>query len=658
VILDGSKTQSFSSEQKKALLAWVAGGGTVILTHRAFSLGPDRGTWHLYDDAEVNTRTRSVDTEAVRALTGKFSGHIDRLNAITLRVPDRQRILWAGGRTLVAARDVGRGRVIGLGFDWKELDIDDHVIYESVREVMWRNLMALRRPRQVPDVGDDLVVPREARARFLVWYIVVFVGVYVLALALVNWLVLRGSKHMEYSVLTLPVGALVFACLSFAIGLSLRGDETLIHEAETLIGHHSREALVHGVTGILSPTTEPYRLTGSRPNVVVHEQEEQRSYWGGFRRPQIKGDKAYFFGDRISLGGLKIGMWTMGFFPTLDTEDLGRGLAVHGEFTAKGLTGRIASSLPFPLRDAYVIYRWNRTAVGDIQPGQTVDFALPVVSQDKLDLPRCPHCGGYHGRGWYSKGFCRRYPLSEEIRVFLSKSSHLLPDNRPCLVGWQDKEGYAVTVNHEVGARRKQRLCVFPVDETVNGPDVVFTEGTLPSTTRWRSLDLEPNPFVEAIHLNALAAVEKILEKEMGDKPVRRRRGSEDPFEIQIDGFMREAGSRHVYLTGFFFPHALDAVETTGLTVHWKLGRRRYDSEKPPFRFGLSIYDWTVDGWVDLQAAAEGEYRVETERPAHFVRLPAGLILLRVKAEEPDQKGIYNTTQLLDIVYKGQLNRD
>lgn len=646
VILDSSESPKFTPAQRAALSNWLVAGGMIVLTDRGLLLGKEKGTWGFFPEVNVSAEYRTVSHTQLAGFLGKYGAFLKGVKSLHLQVPEKNRVLWTDDTALIAARDTGCGRVLAVGIDWQRLELKDRAFYESVRKDLWAGVLALRRPAMLQNVPKELVTPKEAKAKFLAWYLTVFLLVYIVILGPTNWLILRWLKRMEYSIITIPAGAVVFSVLAFAIGVSLRSRDTLLCEAEVLTAQDSTAGYASGATGILSPDRKPYELALSGESGVVDKYVDQFRGWA--EAPRLKDMLVYSFDREPRIRNVKIGTWAMRFFSTRTVEELGGGVSFHVTCDKSGLHGEIRNHLPFTLRDTHIFHRWNRISLGNLPAGASTNFTLPLITASREIFPKCPNCHRFHGReAWFSESFCKKYPISEELRTFAQSISGLL-EHCPTLVGWHDVSESYVKLDREVVKAERKRLCVFPIDLHFEGPQLLVPEGLVRGKSSRRPRDGRLPLFVSDIRCQGLQRAD--VETAKAEMQMYCLPGFcfGEYMIPETENECREATYE------FYLPFRGEDVATASFSVHWDAGEP--DPDHPPVESILSAYDWTEKKWVELKKTESGEHKIDPAKRERFVGLPQGMVLLKIGAVGTDSEGKprSGTVNFLEISYEGR----
>jgi hypothetical protein len=618
VILD-QPPSAMREESLKCLQDWTVAGGTVILTAGACTDAGEAGRrWPLPRPAAGPVAADGL--KMLAPLFGEYEKHLISIPFQAYDVPPVERILGDRNGAVLAAADVGAGRVVALGFDWRQMELRDRMFIEGARHAIWSSLISLSRPAEEKSLSRDLVTPDEAKAKFLTRYIAVFLALYVLILGPVNWLVLRKMKKLEYGIVTLPAGAVLFAVIAFALGLALRSDRTILREAEVVLVHNSDRGLLMGTAGVMAPDRNPYTLSLADAGSVIVP--DRQGSWGP-ETTRLKDMPVYDTSSGFSLANAKIGMWSIRYFSVRGIVPLGGSMAGALSLGAGGISGTLTNSTAVTIRDAVLFHRWNRVLLGTMEPGSSRAVSLPLSPASRKIFGKCSNCGRFHGSdGSLSEKYCRDNPLPGGMREFAAEMELNGKAPMPLLAGWVDSPGASIDTGRADCSASRKRLCVFILPISAEGPEMAVPEGFVggrsggePGKRRAR--------FVHDIRSATIAAG-----------------GSKDanPSWMQPDScygdmiYERAAGrfgrDRTPDTREYLLPFRLSDIETTRLDIHWDVGER--DEEEGVCTQVMAAFDWNARAWVDIAKAwTNVDQVVSAQSPDRFVSKPDCIVALR-----------------------------
>ncbi|MDQ5825913.1 MAG: hypothetical protein M3441_17095 [Chloroflexota bacterium] len=272
LVVDDVETGALSQEQRDAVAAWVARGGTLVVTTRPGGADTLAGFSDILPVSASGTRNLAglnglSDLVATPLeASGPFIVPEARLRTDVGGAP---RVLAAqGGVPLVAMRDLGKGQVVYLavspgveplkGWDGtvplvKRL-LAEHPIH------LGSDAAQYGMPTTVFDTygsifdlpGLDLPEPLLLAA---------FMFIYILFVGPINYIILKRMRRAELAWVTIPVMVAIFAGMAYFIGLQSKGGELLTIRGNVM---HTTPGLDTAETqqylGVFSPIRRTYRL--------------------------------------------------------------------------------------------------------------------------------------------------------------------------------------------------------------------------------------------------------------------------------------------------------------------------------------------------------------------------------------------------------------
>ncbi|MBM4148480.1 MAG: hypothetical protein FJ224_05500 [Lentisphaerae bacterium] len=613
-------------ERLDALRSWIVAGGTAVLTPEAFA-GPVTAGAEWLTGGKHGAVAGADAVSLAAPLFGEYAAHVVSAPALGFEAPPVERLLGDGVRAVLAARDVGAGRIVSVGVDWRAVEMRDRMFIEGARHSIWSKVIALNRASEPEYPNKELVTPEEAKAKFLTRYIAVFLGVYVLLLGPVNWLVLRRLKRLEYSIVTIPAGSLAFAVLAFMLGLSLRSDRTLLREAEAVLVNGADRGLLLGTAGVMSPDREPYSLSLPGTDAIVTP-EAGRSWMPQAER--LRDMPVYDSRDPFSVSNIKIGMWSIRYFNTRGIVRLGGMMESDLSLGAAGITGVITNATGLTVSDAVLFHRWNRVAVGTLKPGDSREVLLPLApASRKVFGGKCPNCGRYHGGARsLTEKYCREHPLPDGMREFAADLDLDTAAPVPILAGWLEAPGTSIDAGRADCDAGGKRLGLFLLPVTLSGPEMTVAEGFVEASAAMRGESVEA-AFVHDVRSDFFADRKKTDDYDPYAAYAGQDRGdgASDPAELV---FFPHSRNRAPAVSEFKLPFRFADAETSRIRIHWDAGED--DGEKQPVKV-ITALDWKAGAWTDIFTAAGGEHSVDVPDPGRFLRLPDCVMAFRTLVE-------------------------
>jgi hypothetical protein len=295
VVLHDPAPAQFNEDEIRALEAWVAMGGTLVV-----SVGADvqgiRGSFieDLLPVKLIGTTTLS----AMPALERRYGAPLPASGPfiVATATVDRGQVLAAeAGTPLIVEAPYGMGRVIYLAFDLKKQPVRDWGagMEEFWREVItstssvcdltsdeWEQMAWAGRggyygpgmPYSTPSTLSSAVaqIPQMDIPSFTV--VGLFLLLYVVCLVPINYWVLKSLDRRELSWITTPAIVLVFSVSAYAVGRSVKGGRLLVnHIAVAQTRADARTAALDSYYGIFSPskTRRPLWRASATPTPAI-----------------------------------------------------------------------------------------------------------------------------------------------------------------------------------------------------------------------------------------------------------------------------------------------------------------------------------------------------------------------------------------------------
>ena len=380
VILTEADLGGASQQEIEALRQWVLLGGTLLVPggtqSAAFGSGP---LAELLPMQVSGTRT-VANLSALDPWGGQAIGRSAALIADgTLR--DGAEVLLGNPQTpLVVARDADRGRVVMTTFDFTA----EPVKYWDGQTEMWQRLLAAGAAHP-PDSGFLAAAgalrdgPWSARAGLSataargttgqmppIWMMIGFLLAYVIVVVPVNYLIVSRLGRRELAWLTTPAIIIVFFAGAWAMGLSMRGNQTVVSRLaaiELQPGQAMARAL--GFVGVFSPAKIKYDLALEGTAAAAVEAD-------------VTGAEGFtmVYGPTPRVADLSVNMWSTRVVQIEFLADLGGGIDGYLEYDGTNLTAHVRNRTGISL-DRVGIVREGR--IGDttvLEPGQEADLGF------------------------------------------------------------------------------------------------------------------------------------------------------------------------------------------------------------------------------------------------------------------------------------------
>ncbi|MCX7017308.1 MAG: hypothetical protein NTW86_32890, partial [Candidatus Sumerlaeota bacterium] len=375
-------------EQREALLSWVRFGG------RLLAVGGVHYQSYQGSFLEPILPVKIAGSEEV-ALPAA-GGESLRLLDATFDLKPQAAGLWRLGERPLAARwPVGRGEATFVG-----VDMDSAVARESAEaRALWDSCVyapGLGRRHSLADSmvfgGVDFAYGRAAELPSIL-LILVLLGCYTILVGPVNFYVLSKRRRLELAWITIPAIVAAFSVLTYAIGFTSKGGLLIMREMDVIqAGVDSADARLEKLVSLFSPRKRSYNLAFDSPRSAFC------GVWEWADREH--GIGARFVGAGGAVGGAGwpmaidqsrrpiaifdrlVAQWSSQSFGGLSAFDLGgrfEGEAVLREVDRKReMTVRLKNGAAFPLRDSTLLLGASAGAVGDLDPGESREFQIPL----------------------------------------------------------------------------------------------------------------------------------------------------------------------------------------------------------------------------------------------------------------------------------------
>jgi hypothetical protein len=612
--LDVPDLRTLAPQALDCLREWTLTGGTLVLT--APCLQGNRAT-----PSPLAAFTPALATgmaacggpgAAAAALCGPEAPAPVSVQCLRLRVNRPDVAVEADGLPLAFEQPLGMGTVRGLAIDplWMRFP-DDRSEINFTRYFWGRVLYGVRyEPRLSQQVPTGLV-PTEARPARSAPVLLAILALFVLAVGPLNGALLARRRRHEWVVVTAPVLSGIFLLAVAAAALGLHGHRPLLVFETINVTHAGTPGTgTLELAGAYLPASGTQDVVFPRRDATVYEfRQRERSYELG-----VEPGTWFRLADEVSLPALPVRRWAMRAF--CDTAIAGEASA-EGElqFAGDRLVGWVQSRLPVALHDCYVIHKWNHTFVGDLPAGERRELSLklgpPEVSEyDLARLPSLTDASAYtsgalwgrelKGRGW-------------ELWRAATEIGCLNGVTEPILVGW----GPPAVETPRLEGTRKYR---------VEGEHLYVVELPLAASGQALSIPVGGALFAESGWRSRWLTVDPLTGRTPDSVP-----------------------SGYVVTYEFGLPIDVRNAHHEALAVEGQL--------RPPFggagaqNCALSLYEWDRREWVAIGQTTRDRFTVPVPRPERFIRMPMGLVRLRLGAAAA--RG-YPDVVWADLTYRGK----
>jgi hypothetical protein len=321
VLLAGTNARDFDEPRRRSLLAWVRGGGRVVLLPGGDPawLRDDLVKALLPPDAEPG-RVERVPLARLAALVAP--GRVPEADMYVVR--SSRLGICLGGEVVNGKRVAdltiykhGAGDVALCAFDLGSVPFTEGRRWGDALGRMFLAENGSPRARTRSVYEEDRLEPWFQKARdeselpspLLLIPVVVF---YILCMGPLNQLVVRRSSTPVMSVVTIPAIALVFTVVCFTAGYFWRGTSTLTDRL-AVIATHPGEDTAHEWAGLRIRSASSTNYTVSSDRQLVARQGNANAPQGG-EAGAAAAARVGQDGDRFEFADLPLSLWERAFF--------------------------------------------------------------------------------------------------------------------------------------------------------------------------------------------------------------------------------------------------------------------------------------------------------------------------------------------------------
>ena len=380
---------TLAEAQRRSLERWVAGGGQLIVIGGA--------DWQSRADAfsdllplEGLAAADEVAQAELAAWVGADPGDAGPATVATGTPRPDARVLVAAGETpLVSMRPIGAGRVVLLGPDlaadayrawpgsaqlWSRLLPSTMVIDAFFGGQLPEREQAAGSMAQALNTLPALEVPP---AELLLLVIVA----YIVLIGPVSYLVLSRLDRRELAWVTAPVLVLLFTAGSYGIGVTLKGSDVLVNQIAVIrTAPGVRAATVESYAGVFSPTRGTYDLAVEADALLAQMRGT------AFAEPGVQpaspltveqGQPARLWQLPVASGGFE-------YVRADGIADLEPALEVAWATEGTERGGTVTNLADEPMLDVAYVATTGGARIGDIEPGETVEFTVPPINANAV----------------------------------------------------------------------------------------------------------------------------------------------------------------------------------------------------------------------------------------------------------------------------------
>ncbi len=484
LVISGVDTSELSLDQKRALQAWVAQGGRLVLgagasAARTLAGLPDElvKDWRAADSAELTSLT---------ALSA-FAGQDVRVPGpfVVASANAGRALIQQDGRVLLNEKRVGDGYVDYAALDlaaspfdawagtarfWEKLltpgsaypfgaptDVAPHSMRANQLSYALQNLPAL----ELPSVND----------------LAALLLVYIVLVGPINYLALRRTNKLAWGWLTIPLLTALFTVGAFAMGFSVRGSDVIVNKLSLITVGAQGSGLVQSFVGVFSPERTSYTVNVPSNVLIAPLMQEGNPFGKG--GPFIASASELVQGDPAQARGVQVQQWSMQGFQT--ESPLPNDWRVESSIIDDGghLQGSLVNRMGDAIEDA-VLVQGNRMArIGDLPRGQVLFLDHTWQTSTRGSFPYSLIESAFRNAG--PTGPSRDAQIKQQVlsSFFQSIGGPPQPPSKPTLIGWMHSSPLSVQVAGVRAAAQEMSLVVATLDVQYARGAVHLAPGTL-----------------------------------------------------------------------------------------------------------------------------------------------------------------------------------
>ncbi|MHB1190897.1 MAG: hypothetical protein ACYC08_08670, partial [Armatimonadota bacterium] len=378
LVLSDLSIPSTDSDSLEAIAEWVSHGGTLVVP-----TGPNyRNFQNGFYSELLPVRITGAGSANLSALGGT-AGAIGIASSVP--IPGIcSSVLPEGGAPLVATRTYGLGSVVFLAFDTGSAPFAGW----NGKTEFWKRIISIAHPaplflseRPEPEYGyypgmqisgNDLasVVEQTTSVRTPSMNIIgLFLLVYLLVLAPVNYAVLKRMRRLEFAWFSVPAVVIVFALGAYAIGYTMNGGRLQMNQVTLVEGSsNARYAKTMTCASLFSPARRTYALGADDPRSVIgsffFEEKEKRAL------PEV------YLSEKSEVENVRMAMWSSTVLQSLSGIDLGGRIETDLMLKSDRIQGRVVNKTKFDLKDCEVVFGDNSLSLGNRRRGASAAVDL------------------------------------------------------------------------------------------------------------------------------------------------------------------------------------------------------------------------------------------------------------------------------------------
>lgn len=612
IVLDDLDVRNLDTDVVRAIENAVAWGADLLVTGPGLATNAGASLLGPLGEVEVAgglPPTSLPELERWFFPAAKDAGSLTPLPLLELSGDERSTLLSSDGRSIVLKGHLLRSSVIACAFDPVDLAWENETASYQARAACWRRLWGAACERDGDDLAIEQVVgslvPGEARVSGRVVPVAVLLGIFAIVLGPVNLLVIRRARRREWMLLTVP-GAVVVFLVAAAVVFRAAIPERDVLCAETVVQATpgSEAAVEVCYFGVLPRKQGPQDMVIA-PGAKIMPPEDDMDPWSGRTGMEARPLHTFegfmpAFGTRVDHGGISAPISTsirldnvwqrpraMRFFASGWVTDVSTPQAA-ARLGEDGLVGSFTNTFGETLHGVAAALGWRRTELGDISPGETVSFVLPVGPPHEFVEADESAIAYMSDLAWLDPGgecvTCGPFELDTAEHTLIAEESQRTPSffRRPLVLGWGGDESPVTSSDAELRSRRLYLVSV-PVTPLA-GKEIIVPAGLL--------------------------------------RPSRSNVGA-----ALVDPSAEAQWSGGTYV--FQLPVAPGRFSDCALTVYTHGSAPRWVSDLRPIR--LAALDWRKGAWEGIGESPAGLIVHTIEDAVRFVKEPEGWIAIALE---------------------------
>lgn len=398
---DGGDLAELDPERSLALRGWVYAGGTLIVAGGESTNRVKQSFLNEILPVEILDTVSADVTDDFRQRFGSAPATSGPVLISLVRATRGQTLMGTAERPLIVEGSYGAGRVVFIAFSltsWalQRWDGRDLLIAKWFKATRSRILSTISADgRWAMDVRLKSNLLAELPKPF---FLIAFLGLYILLVVPVNYFVFRAFKRVEYAWFALPVVAIVFGFFAYHIGYfsqsrTLDADEISLVEgvAGSPLATAKTFYAIYSPTGTNEPIRFPDRPVLSRPLLAVGFAGSRFASYAGDPMGLSRNPLTVTYGNGFDVFDFVINPWAARSLECDHVADLGGQIDAQLTLEGNTLNGTITNRLGYPLNDAGILFPSGRLyKVDTLEPKQSRTVRAMVSGRSEPSVPRAP----------------------------------------------------------------------------------------------------------------------------------------------------------------------------------------------------------------------------------------------------------------------------